>query len=94
MTRDELEKAVYNIQQQIECKRVQLYKIMYDYCKENSPFEAGDNVEIDGRMEIIEDLILDSYYQVVCVFYYADNKGERHTISEKDFHKINKVFDK
>lgn len=42
----------------------------------------------------IEDLILDSYYQVVCVFYYADNKGERHTISEKDFHKINKVFDK
>lgn len=33
MTRDELEKAVYNIQQQIEFKKVQLYKIMYDYCK-------------------------------------------------------------
>lgn len=47
--------------------------------------KAGDNVEIDGRLAITEDLILDSYYQVVCVFYYADNKGERHTISEKRF---------
>lgn len=95
MNREELRNAIENKYAEINNLRKQIHALKEEFCEKNAPLKNCDEIEVNGRKAIVDNISLDDNYEYVCYYNFEEDdehwEEEWHAIYEKDFDKIKKL---